>query len=74
MATPVIPHPTFPVGSAVRVGPMPPSASPDKRRLAGRVGTVVQSTRGVILVSFPGEPYREHFLPGNLEPVAGEAA
>jgi len=72
MPTPVIPHPDFPPGSTVRVGPMPATVSADKRRLVGRVGAVVQSSRSRILVSFSGEAFREFFLPHNLERVSAE--
>lgn len=66
------PHVDFPAGTSVRVRVMHPTARPAKLRLVGRVGTVVQSSRTVILVRFPGEAYREHFLPEHLELAAAE--
>ena len=62
-------HPDYPVGAAVRVRPMAASARPAKRRLAGRVGTVLISTPAQLVVAFPGETFREHFLPAQVEPA-----
>lgn len=68
------PHPDFPVGAAVRVKALGAAVHPDKQRLAGRVGVVVRSTPQTILVSFPGEAYREHFLPTHLDLVTDPGA
>jgi hypothetical protein len=73
MAKPMNPHADFPVGATVRVRTMSPTTRPAKQRLAGRVGTVVRSSAGAILVTFPGEKYGEHFQPHHLDRVANPA-
>lgn len=70
MARPLRQHPDFPEGASVRVRPMGRAAVAEKRRLVGRVGQVTRSTLRLIQVEFPGEPYRLHFSPHHLEPVA----
>jgi len=72
MPRPMTPHPVFSAGSMVRVRTMPAGVRPVKLRLAGRVGTVVQSSRTSILVEFPGEKFREHFPPHHLDQVANQ--
>jgi hypothetical protein len=37
--------------------------------LVGRVGTVVKSSHSAVYVEFPGEEYREHFYPSQLDRV-----
>jgi hypothetical protein len=44
-------------------------AKPAKGNLVGRVGTVVRSSRATILLEFPGEKFREHFAPRELERI-----
>lgn len=73
MGTPK-PHPDYPVGTVVRIRPMAASARPAKRRLAGMIGTVIISSSSLLVVAFPGERFREHFTPGQLEPSEPEGA
>jgi hypothetical protein len=63
------PNPDFPVGAAARVRPVGRMAKPAKGNLVGRVGTVVRSSRATILLEFPGEKFREHFAPRELERI-----
>jgi hypothetical protein len=67
------PHPDYPVGAAVRVKPTGRAARTSKARLVGRIGTVVRSTARELLVEFPGEKFKEHFLPGQVEPAPDPA-
>jgi hypothetical protein len=64
---PLAPHPDFPQGASVRVRPLGYGATANRRRLVGRVGTVVKSSRSVVYVEFPGEEHREHYYPGQLD-------
>ena len=63
------PNPAFPVGTPVRVRPLGKSAGPERRRLVGRVGTVIQSAADELLVAFEGETHPEFFRYNQVEPA-----
>jgi hypothetical protein len=69
MPLPLAPHPDFPIGTPVRVKPMAANSAENRRRLEGRIGAVVKSSRSFVHVEFDGELFREHFRPEQLERV-----
>jgi hypothetical protein len=66
---PLVPNPDFPPGASVRVKPMGHGATPNRRRLAGTLGTVVKSNLTTVFVEFPDEKFRENFRPEQLDRV-----